>query len=277
MESRRLAFLLFAAFASAACRSAVSTEPVLSRTETEDAGNPSPQDASTARVDSAAVGAGRSVEGRAIEVLEFGEASETVLFLATIHGDEPAGTPLLRAFADELTRQPELTRNRRAVLVPLLNPDGFAADRRSNARGVDLNRNFPSANHRRGRSGGGDPLSEPESRLVAELLATYDPLAILSFHQAARCIDYDGPAAALAARLAACSELPVDRLGARAGSLGSYAGEDQGRATVTVELPAGAERLDEATLLLRYGPMLRAALSFPAEDLQRYEEAPERP
>ncbi|UCC93868.1 MAG: DUF2817 domain-containing protein, partial [Thermoplasmata archaeon] len=46
-------------------------------------------------------------------------------------------------------------------VTPMLNPDGVARDRRGNANGVDLNRNYPFA-HRPGGSRGDFPASEPE-------------------------------------------------------------------------------------------------------------------
>jgi hypothetical protein len=46
-------------------------------------------------------------------------------------------------------------------VTPMLNPDGNARDRRGNANGIDLNRNYPFA-HNPGGSRGDAPASEPE-------------------------------------------------------------------------------------------------------------------
>lgn len=209
--------------------------------------------------------AGTSLEGRPIEYSVHGEGELTVLLLATIHGDEPAGTPLLGRLAEELAGQPPWLAGRRVVLVPVANPDGLARGTRRNARGVDLNRNFPAGNFRGSRRHGDEPLSEPESRALAELIELYAPARILSLHQPADLLDYDGPAAALAAALEGTSPLPVRRLGSRPGSLGSYAGVDLGLPVLTVELPGGAERLAAEELWERYGGLILAAIAYPGD------------
>jgi carboxypeptidase T len=98
---------------------------------------------------------------------------------------------------------------RRLVLLPVVNPDGFAAnmDRlrrglpgwvRGNAASVDLNRNFPlvlQPGERQSRSPlagsswraspwfrGPSPLSEPESRAIADVALDVRPTLALGFH-----------------------------------------------------------------------------------------------
>ena len=215
----------------------------------------------------------RSVEGRDLESSVHGTGSEVVLFLATIHGDEAAGTPLLQRLARELTPDHPVLAGRCAVVVPVVNPDGFERDRRRNANGVDLNRNFPAENWKESWRRGTEPLSEPESRFVAHLIEAYRPARIVSLHQPASQIDYDGPAAELAEHMAAACHLEVERMGTRPGSLGSWAGVDLGIPIVTVELPRPTDRLSEDEAWERYGAMLLAALEgpppaplFPAED-----------
>jgi predicted deacylase len=50
--------------------------------------------------------AGHSVEGRPIEVIRLGDGPATILLLATIHGDEDAGTPLMDRLAAALIAEP---------------------------------------------------------------------------------------------------------------------------------------------------------------------------
>ncbi|MDF1665230.1 MAG: DUF2817 domain-containing protein [Planctomycetota bacterium] len=204
--------------------------------------------------------AGHSVQGRPIEVQSYGESENCLLILATIHGNEFAGTPLMKKFAKVLKAQPELTRDWTLVIVPVVNPDGFAAKKRRNARGVDLNRNFPAGNYKSKGSKDKGPLSEPESQVIDGLLKKYKPQFILSFHQAANLLDYDGPGKELAERLAAVCPLKVSRMGARPGSLGSYAGIELKIPIITVELPGKASRMSEETLWKNYGGLLLEAL-----------------
>ena len=200
--------------------------------------------------------AGYSREGRAIEVRVLGDGQRTAMFLATIHGNEAAGTPLLRRLAEHLVAQAHLLEGRRVVLVPVANPDGYANGTRRNAAGVDINRNFKTANSR-GRA----PLSEPESRAIEALIERYRPAVVVSIHQPLNCIDYDGPAADLARSMAAACHLSVRKIGARPGSLGSYVGLELGLPIVTVELPRSASRLTSDGLWQRYGEMLLIAVA----------------
>ncbi len=203
-----------------------------------------------------------SVEGRPIESLTFGDGEDCILILATIHGDEDAGTPLLHEFAERLGRRPDLVQGRRIVLVPLANPDGMARQIRENVNGVDLNRNFPASNFQQSAQHGDDALSEPESRALYELIHRHRPRRIVSIHQPLSCIDFDGPGEALAKAMAARCDLPLKKLGGRAGSLGSYAGLTLGIAIITFEMPPEDKGLPGPALWERYGEAMIAAVTF---------------
>jgi len=207
--------------------------------------------------------AGKSVEGRPIEYIVLGHGSDVTFILATIHGNETAGTPLVRRLTRYLRQNPKLLHGRKIVALPVANPDGMANKTRGNVRGVDLNRNFDTANRRNSRRFGRSALCEPESRIIKNLISQYSPNRIVTFHQPLSCIDYDGPARAIALRMARYCDLPVKKLGARPGSLGSYAGLTLGIPIITVELLKGDEKLSSQTLWRRYGKMLTAAVVYP--------------
>jgi protein MpaA len=219
-------------------------------------------DTASGRLEPRRVLLGSSVEGRPVEGLEFGQGDDVVLIMATIHGSETAGTPLVRRLGDYLTERPALLEGRRVLLIPVANPDGMALGVRHNARGVDLNRNFPASNYRSAASHGQSAMSEPESIAIHRALETYQPDRIVSIHQPLSCIDYDGPAEDLARAMAAHTDLRVEKLGGRPGSLGSYAGITLGIPIITVELPAAATALDGEALWRQYGEMLLAAVQF---------------
>lgn len=204
---------------------------------------------------------GYSVDRRPIERWSFGTGDEPVLIIASIHGNEEAGTPLVYALARHLASNPRsLDGMGRIVIVPQANPDGVVSRRRSNSRGVDLNRNFPTSNFKGSRRHGSEPLSEPESRLLFSLIATEKPRRVISIHQMANCIDYDGPARSLAEAMSAVCELPVKRLGANPGSLGSYVGLELGLPIITLELPRHASFVSEDRLWNEYGDVLLTAI-----------------
>lgn len=204
--------------------------------------------------------AGRSVENRPIPCVVFGSGPVTVFFIASIHGNEQAGTPLLEGLAEHLRRHPELTTGRRVVLLPEANPDGMAHNTRNNAHNVDLNRNFAAPNRKNSKKYGMNALSEPESAVIEKLIRLYTPTAIVTLHQPISCIDYDGPAVELARRISALCNLPVRKLGARPGSLGSWAGLVLGIPIITIELPEKASHFAPSELWRRYGEAILAAI-----------------
>lgn len=207
---------------------------------------------------------GHSVKGTPIRVEVLGEGYDTTMIIATIHGNEPAGTPLVHKLSEHLKANPDLLSGRQIVIMDVANPDGMAADTRENARAVDLNRNFETTNRVNNANHGQTPLSEPESRAIQTAILQYSPDRIISIHQPLNCIDYDGPGKALAMYMARQCPLPVKKLGARAGSLGSYTGEDLKIPTITVELPQSASQLADELLWKQYGPMMMAGITYNA-------------
>jgi protein MpaA len=131
---------------------------------------------------------GHSVDGRPLLALERGDldSPRKVLVVGCMHGNECAGKAVTSAFVSG-ARPIETD----LWLVPDLNPDGYAAGTRQNARLVDLNRNFPW----RWRplkgvfDSGPRPFSEPETRAAAALIERIRPSLSIWFHQRLDVVD----------------------------------------------------------------------------------------
>lgn len=221
--------------------------------------------------------AGKSVEGRPIPYHILGDGPRVVLFLATIHGNENAGTPLMHTMMDYLRERPDFLAGYKAVIVPVMNPDGYAKNTRGNAHGVDLNRNFPAMNRENSAKYGPAGLSEPESQAIFDMVQKYKPERIVTMHQPWAIVDWDGPGEPLARHMSRHTILPAKRIGSRPGSLGSYAGGDLQIPIITWELPGKAHEESAETLWRLYGRSLVAAITFPEEITLQNFQAPYGP
>ena len=89
---------------------------------------------------------GVSSEGRPIPLLLAGDGPTTVLLWSQMHGDEPTATVALLDVLNHLgaTRETPATKALLSKLtlavIPMLNPDGAERTRRTNAQGIDVNR-----------------------------------------------------------------------------------------------------------------------------------------
>lgn len=192
------------------------------------------------------------------------------LILAGTHGDETAAVITLSC-AMRTLQSPF----RRHHVVLAVNPDGCQLGLRANARGVDLNRNFPAANWQPGEtvyrwnsaaeardvmlSTGETAESEPETRALCRLIHEVKPAWIVTFHEPLACIE-DPLTTPLGAWLAEEMALPlVTSVGyATPGSFGSWCA-DISLPVITAELPAISA--DEASE--RYLAAMIALLRYP--------------
>lgn len=190
---------------------------------------------------------GQSVEGRPIYAVEFGDGSEITLVFGGFHGNEFTAVGLALLLCREMPDLVHLIDGHRIVIVPILNPDGYIRGTRANARGVDINRNFPTRNWgdvtlRKRDYPGPTPASEPETRVAVDLIQHYTPAKILSIHDPLYMNNYDGgQSEALARAMAAHNGYPVkgDIGYPTPGSFGTWAGVERVIPMVTLEIPPG--------------------------------------
>ncbi len=136
---------------------------------------------------------GYSVRGRPIQAYFYGSGPTTVLFTGGIHGDEASGTYIMQDWASHLdVNGYKIPAGKQVVIVPNLNPDGIALGRRYNVNNVNIDRNFPSSDWISDislvngqvlpRGGGVVPLSEPETKAIADLTSSLQLRAAISYH-----------------------------------------------------------------------------------------------
>ncbi|MSR62455.1 MAG: DUF2817 domain-containing protein [Planctomycetes bacterium] len=205
-----------------------------------------------------------STEGRPIRCATLGHGPRRVLWVGGIHGDEREGALATAQLPAAFTAEPVALERVTLLVIEDLNPDGTLKKTRGNGRGIDLNRNFPANNFRGSSRHGDEPLSEPESRALGELVASWRPALVLVAHswREQEFVNFDGPAQAVGARFAELSGFELrasDALDATPGSFGSWAGVTLGIPVLTIEFRRGRtsesawERTRAATLAVIVG------------------------
>ncbi len=224
---------------------------------------------------------GTSIKGRPLMYAVFGneKSTNTTLIFSMVHSDEI--TPLYLGFqiAAWAKENMSLHPDTKLIVAPLVNPDGFMGvpKTRTNARGVDCNRNFETKDWHRDalktwknkyhsekrRFPGHKPNSEPETLFQKMLIEKFNPNKIVSIHSPLNIIDYDGPDHLKLHNFSGeyiqkCEELrkkvKASSTGFFPGSLGNYTGQELGIPTITLELPtAKAEKAVEYWNQLKKG------------------------
>ncbi|HEX5831662.1 MAG TPA: M14 family zinc carboxypeptidase [Gemmatimonadaceae bacterium] len=144
---------------------------------------------------------GRSLQGREIRAITFGEGPVTVLLWSQMHGDESTATMALADVlrwmaADDADPLRERLRSALTItMVPMLNPDGAELFQRQNAVGIDVNRDARM-------------LSTPEARALKALRDELQPRFGFNLHDqnARQLVGQGGLPAAIALLAPAASE-----------------------------------------------------------------------
>lgn len=162
---------------------------------------------------------------------------KNILVIGTTHGEEPQGYEILKLYL-----QNDIKLKNNFFIIPCLNPDGYEKRTRTNANGVDLNRNFPTNNWKLSEKneffGGERSASEIETRFAIDVIEEIKPDIILTIHAPFKIVNYDGDALEISKKIAEIIKYPVqgDIGYPTPGSFGTYCGIERKIPTITLEL-----------------------------------------
>jgi protein MpaA len=185
---------------------------------------------------------------KAVPIFHFDRATtvtnaKRILVFSLVHGDEPESGVVAKMWMDRLMRIEPRSHWR---IVPVVNPDGYAANSRLNSKGVDLNRNFPTkdwdslaldawdkkAKKDPRRYPGASSASESETKCAMSHIDEFKPDFVIAIHTPYGLLDFDGPKNLNFPK----SFLPWNSLGHFPGSLGRYMWADRSVPVLTIEL-----------------------------------------
>lgn len=195
------------------------------------------------------------------------EELNITLILCGVHGDEITPVKFCFDLIRHLKTLDHPWDKDLVAIAPIVTPDAFFRRRptRTNWRGVDVNRNFPTndwdkdalrlwkSRYRKDprRFPGDKSLSEHETIFQVNLIKRYNPAKIISVHAPLTILDYDGPELGKGGiYLASNANSLLRKMSKKAkgykiknypffpGSLGNYAGNERHIPTYTLELPS---------------------------------------
>lgn len=143
---------------------------------------------------------GTSVLGRNISAIRISSNvgvpadKPQVRFISTMHGDETVGNEMCLFLIEHLlsnygsdSRITNMVDELDIWIVPLMNPDGYVAVTRSNANGVDLNRNFPDPYTSPNNSTAG---RQPETAVIMNWSWAHNFVLSANIHTGALVVNY---------------------------------------------------------------------------------------
>jgi protein MpaA len=230
--------------------------------------------------------------GNPITWFVFGDEDEEehkniTLIMCGVHGDEITPVKFCYDLLNDLRNNPQIIGDNLIIIAPLVTPDSFFRKKptRYNARGVDINRNFPTKDWAKNaihlwktryhsdkrRYPGKYALSEQETIFSVNIINLYKPQKIISVHAPLTLLDYDGPSFAQNEGKAAkqllvqmsnkAGKYKISNYPFFTGSLGNWAGNERNIPTYTLELPnSDWNKTDQ------YYKMFRTALHHAIQD-----------
>jgi hypothetical protein len=138
---------------------------------------------------------GSSIRGKPIEAATFGAGTRRIYVIAGMQGDESEGPRLAPQLPDELLAISGLS-NVTIRIVRNMNPDASATKSRTNIRGVDLSRNWPSKDFRADTGTGSRAASELEINAVLADMTKFKPDLVISLRSSSRGaseVRFEGP------------------------------------------------------------------------------------
>jgi len=171
-----------------------------------------------------------------------GKGDRYLYLMAGVHGDEVEGVYVLKKLFEWLQSSQRL--DFPIVVIPILNIDGYTAQTRVNANGVDLNRNLPTKDWSEKitqpqYNPGPAPMSEPENEFLEGLFQKFPPTFIYSFHSWKPIVNYNGDCLEDAKLVGLLNHYPIagDIGYPTPGSLGTFAPEKYSCPVITFECP----------------------------------------
>jgi hypothetical protein len=143
---------------------------------------------------------GRSAQGRDLWVVKISdnvnsdEVEPEFKYISSMHGDEITGREMMVTFIDEIGAKygadreiTDLVNNTEIYIMPSMNPDGSELHQRGNAKGQDLNRNFPdiTSDHQSSPNG-----RQVETQLVMKFQESRQFALSVNFHGGSLVMNY---------------------------------------------------------------------------------------